>query len=318
MKVLVNHTDLDAAGVLVVCRFYGIEFDKYILVNYDEINDKDGNYVFPQKYQITKEDDIVVTDVSPSKEMYEDIKNNSHSYIIFDHHDGTAVFKDDPNVFYDGHKCGTKLYFEWITEGKRLPAILQDFINVVDIYDNYNSKSPMWERALDLNRLFYQIQLWGEKGVEKLEWFVSSQIKKLKTIANDFYFTVEEQEKIKKAKKKEEEVYLKAKMMMKVRIDNLNNKFGVVVLDKKISYVLFRLLQERKDLAYIICINSYNGISGKLSIRIQEDNDLDANCFEKFEGHKKAGGGLLSVKETVDFWGGISGRKYFEYKEKNK
>ena len=312
MKVHINHTDLDGAGVFIVTRFYNIEFDNYILTNYEDISDKNGNYVFPSKYQIQPEDDILVTDLMVSPEMYAELKT-TNSYQIIDHHSDTKTYISDPNVIFNEKKCATKLYYEWISEGKRVPAILQNFIDIVDTYDNYDDKSPLWNEALNLNRLFYQIQLWDKKGIGKLEWFISSQLRKLTSAANSFYFTEDEMIKIKKARMKEDEVLIKAKIMMKVRTDNANNRFGVVMLDKKISYTMYRILQERKDLAYIIAINSYGGINGKLHIRIQKDNDLDANDFEKFEGHGKAGGGLIGIQEAIDFFGGLRGRKYFEY-----
>jgi hypothetical protein len=310
MKILLNHADLDAVGILVINNYFNINFDRIYIINYEDIHDEDGNFILPEKYPIQENDELVVTDLSLIPDFLNYIKT-AKSFIAFDHHDETGKLPPQENIIYDKHKSGSLLYFEYITQGKRVPYKLKQFIDLVNTYDTFNDESPLWEEAQNLNRLFYKIYSYGLQPYDAVQKFITFQQKKFKnTLVESFYFSDYEKGKIAEVLKQEADIYIKAKKMIKVRKDNVGHNFGVLTLASKISITCFNLLKEYSGLSYIIVINSYKGINGKVSVRAQKHEEINVNYLTGIKGHEKAGGGQFPIDFLQDFW---ESNSYFDY-----
>jgi oligoribonuclease NrnB/cAMP/cGMP phosphodiesterase (DHH superfamily) len=298
-----THNDLDGVGSLILNEYYGYtdSFDKVYVVSYQEIVDNE-KFVFPRFFPLTEDDDLVVTDVSMVPELYAYIKNTAKSYVIYDHHDETGKIEGDPNIHYNKKKSGTLLYFEAVTEGKRVSMKLKKLVDLINTYDNYNDESPLWEEAQNMNRVFYKVYSWGLKPYPAVQKFISLQVNKVKDPKRlEFGFSDYEDQKIQEVLEKEHEILVKARSTIQRRTDNAGNNFGLVVLASKISITCYNLLKEMEDLSYIIAINAYKGINGAVSVRARKTSSIDVNNLLGIHGHEKAGGGQFPVPFLIDF-----------------
>lgn len=312
MRVLFSHNDLDGVGSLILNEFFGITFDQIHILAYDDIEDENGDFILPNSVKISKNDDVVVTDLSMKDNFYKWIKENSKSYLVFDHHDETSKHTDDPNITYSKTVCGTKLYFEYLTNGKRVLSKLKELVELINTYDNYNDESPLWEEAQNLNRVFYKVYSWGLKPTLAVQRFIRIQIGKLKSAQYvKFEYTDYEHNLIQEVIEKEQQQFEKSLKSMKLRKDNAGNLFGVIIIPTKVSITCYNLLKEVPDLKYIIAINSYKGINGKVSVRAQKKSDINVNCLKDIAGHEKAGGGTFSVDFLEKFY--EDDKAFFEY-----
>jgi hypothetical protein len=69
-------------------------------------------------------------------------------------------------------------------------------------------------------------------------------------------------------------------------------------------------LNTYKGLDYIIAINSYRGINGKVSVRAQKEGKINVNYLTGIKGHEKAGGGEFPIDFLRDFW---ESNSYLDY-----
>lgn len=304
MNILITHLDLDGVGSLILNDYYSIAFDKVVIVSYNEISTKTGEFIFPLVCKLTKDDSVTVTDIAMVPELYGYITKNSKEYIVFDHHDDTEKVKDDPNVHYRKDRSGTWIYFNHIMGGKRVPIKVQRLVDLISTYDTYDDESPLWEEAQNMNRLFYKIYIWGSKDNNiAVQKFINLQSGKLKSpLYKDFIFTDYEYQKIQEVIEQEASLLKKARVMIKKRIDNMGNSFGVIILPSKISITCYNLLKENPDMEYIVAINSYKGINGQVSVRAQKKGKVNVNFLKGIKGHEKAGGGEFDVNFLMDFW----------------
>ena len=302
-----THTDLDGIGNIIVNRYFDLRYDRECIVNYEDIETEDGQILL-SKYFLgyKKTDGVIITDLSISLKVYRYLVNKFENVFIFDHHEKTAAIAKYKNVFFDTKRSGTKIYFDWISKKKRVPKILNDFIDLVDVYDIWKLEDPLREQAEDLNRVFYRVLTYGFDDIKKYNKFIAQQIKKIKDKNNSsFFFDDYEKDKIEEAKEREESEYEKAVANMQIRDDEWRKTFIIYHGRSKISYVCSRLLEENPKIDYVLNFNTWQpfgktAISGKVSARSREGFDVTA--LKGFDGHKQAAGGAFEKSFIQKIW----------------
>ena len=160
----------------------------------------------------------------------------------------------------------------------------------------------MWGEAKDLNSVLYGLKNYkAGNEIDSNKEFIETTLRKLDLFPNEWTWLPKEKKIIQESLKREQELYDQARSGMKLRIDTKERAFGVITLGSKISLVCSRILNDNPALDYIICINSYRGINGKLSFRTKKD-DLDLNCFAGVSGHAKAAGAKVTPETADKIW----------------
>jgi oligoribonuclease NrnB/cAMP/cGMP phosphodiesterase (DHH superfamily) len=216
---------------------------------------------------------------------------------VLDHHETAKVLRGKAGCVIDETRSGTELFFDEYVGPRigRYRPIVQEFVNLVGVYDLWKLESPLWPKALDLNRVMFKYACWNAaEVVDKHERFISAMMRKL---INDkeFAFNPTELRYVEESKEKEEEAYRRALDTLKIRKDHWGRRFGVFLAWGKISITASRLLYETDyRLDYVIAVQDYNNEYGKLSIRARRGGDFYCTDLGLFGGHVEASGCTLS------------------------
>lgn len=302
--LFITHNDLDAAGSIIVSKLFSLSVTDYMFCGYDGIYDENDDEVvldIPKTY-----DRILVTDISCNAKMYKFLKEHCTTLGIFDHHPTTEAIADKPEVFWSSEKSGTEVFYDEIKKGKTAHPKWDQFVHMVSAYDLWKLEHPLREMSEDLNRLFFRILNYNNKGVYgQYKYFIDTQVSKLlDENLLSFEFDDWEQTHIEAAKEKEYKEYLAATKNMQIKVDDLGNKYIIYHGSSKVSIVCSRILAENKDIVYILNFNTYSGssrkrINGRVSAR---STGFDVTTLQGIHGHKEAGGGSFSESKLKRIW----------------
>lgn len=300
--ILFSHSDLDGIGAIIVGKLYKdkIGIDSFLSMDYG----------FEEKEETLSEllmyDRIIITDLSPSEGFFSTLIEHGKEVIAFDHHETSAYMSKHEGCVYDKTRCGTRIFWEDYVKpnfARRYPDILADFVRLVDTYDCWREDSPLWEEAVSLNSVIYAMRDYSIRNDElrSQNAFIEFTIKKITLSGMDeWYWTSREQLLIETGKRKENEQYENALSKMQVRIDNKDRTFGLIMIPSKISLVCSRILRENPAMDYIVCINCYGGVTGKLSFRTKERFNL--NEIGIAHGHPSSAGGMVTPEMAQELW----------------
>lgn len=303
-KLLCSHIDLDGLGSVLIYLYFkekriipGMDFDTYMLLDYGwERIPENINY-------IASFDEVIMADISAPKEYIDQIRTKGTYVRIFDHHLASEWLKDDPDSIWDDTRSGTRLFWEEYAKPliKRYPAVIQHLVDLVDTYDCWREDSPLWESAKDFNAVLYGFKNYNAGNeIDSNKDFIEFYLRKLDLYPNEWVWMAKEQKIIEEARRRENELFEKAKNEMRIRLDTKGRLFGLITLGSKISLVCSRILHEY-DLDYIICVNSFRGINGKLSFRSKKP-DLNLNIFAGVHGHGSAAGTQVAPETAQKIW----------------
>lgn len=289
-RLHISHLDLDGIGAIMLSRITG---KKYFECAYHKT--MSVNYDFEQDMELWAEiltyDVVHITDISVPEAYYEQLLDNCDEVMLFDHHESSAGLKKFPNVFHDTERSGTKIYFdEYIRKFySRVPSILSHFVTLVHTYDTWREESPLWDEAVNLNRVMFGMNDWQDRNpmTSYTEFFAFYEVKLAKL--KEWRWLRKEQEIIERAVWKEEQAYIKAITDMSIRVDHRGNTFAITTIASKISLVCAKFLKENEDVKYMIVVNDFKIEEGKLSIRAR-DPEFDCTLLYPFNGHKAAAG----------------------------
>jgi hypothetical protein len=303
-RFIITHSDLDMAGCLIVLEYLDIPYDRVSITNYSDYEDGGFDYDKIGEYK-----EIWYADFSPDVKSLQIIKKNNIKCKIFDHHIAqfdvlTEADKDNDNLEYhfNNEKSGTEILFDYLKQNKRLPKAIKEFVILVSTYDLWKENDPLFEKASDLNRVFWKNLDFRMDGYYKYFPFIEKMIKRLFTFKDHFRFTRLEQIGIKETRQQEKKLAQKAMDSMLVRTDCKGYKFGITKAKKKISIIAHKILLAKRELSYIIIINEWDKHLPKLSLRSKGFNLLDLNYTS---GHENACGCKNLDKEYIDgLWRG--------------
>ena len=185
--------------------------------------------------------------------------------------------------------------------------IVKRFVELVETYDLWKKDSKDWDEALDLNRVFWGLLNYGAEGYSKYNRAILHLLKKF-AYEKEFFFDPKEQLIIDNTIKKEEDAFRIAKQRLQIRQDEKGINFGLTIIDKKVSIVASRILDET-DIEYLIVINTYDKTWTKVSVRSKDS--VNVTLLSGIKGHKQAGGGTFQARHLVALWKGQ--KKFLPY-----
>lgn len=303
-SLLISHCDLDGMGspIVAICMnlgFTDIECHDYHFDLEEGVLDHLRTY-----------DKIIVADLTLNESTHRTLLAEGKIVEVYDHHDNeeTGYVKNLPGSVLDHERCGTKIFFEDYAckQKSRYPALLGDFVELINTYDLWKEDSPLWEEAFSLNRVLYKYTNYNEK-TDKLKAardFVDEQIKKIFSGAEKWFWTTYEAQAIESAKEMESVRLNQALDTMTFRIDRRGNQFGAFVLPGKISYVASKILGKYDFLDYCFICNNYRSLTGKVSAR--SNRGFDCTNLASVNGHAAAAGGLITPAEAKLFLSDIN------------
>lgn len=296
-KLLISHTDLDGHGSIALAKHFNsiLQFNSMISADYG-FEENLETWTFVKSFQT-----IIFSDLSIPKEKAEELRNEGLKVEFYDHHSKADWLKEDQDSSFDLERCGTKIFWQDYIHPRigRYPAIIDEFVELVDTYDLWKQDSPLWEKAKNLNYVLTGLKNWDEKDpILATQAFYDLFNKKVQK-QKHWEETRQELEIIEKANKREEDVYQKSMKLMQIRIDSKGRTFGVFPINSKISIICSRILQEEENLDYIVAFNTWGGLNGKLSFRSR--NGFNCNDIGVASGHDAAAGGQISIEDSFKF-----------------
>jgi len=296
-KLLVSHVDLDGHACIAIARFFNEKLKFTSMMSEDYSFEEDE-----EKWNYMKTfNTVIFSDLSMPKEKVEELRSFDIHVEIYDHHSKADWLKDDKDSSFDLERCGTKIFWQDYICPKigRYPAIIDEFVELVDTYDLWKQDSPLWEKAKNLNNILMGLKNWDEKDpIQATQAFYDLFNKKIQN-QKHWEETRQELEIIKKANRREEEVYKKSMTLIQIRVDSRGKTFGVFPITSKISLVCSRILQEEENLDYVVAFNTWGGLNGKLSFRSR--NGFNCNDIGIANGHDAAAGGQISTEDSFKF-----------------
>lgn len=307
MHLFLTHTDLDGVSPVILNRLLNVKYDFTRCINYTELWGKDNELIVdPAIFRGFNE--ITVVDISFTEDLFIFLKTLFYKYTIIDHHKTSSFLKGKKGCIIDEEGSGTKLYLDYLSEGREIPPSITEFVNLVDTYDRWKKDSPLWPKAYDLNRLFQKKINWYGKDFFRFTPFIDLWEKKLLANSDEVVFDEHDLKLIEEVKIKEDKEIAHAESHVKFFTDDKGFKYMVYYASAKISHVCDYLLGKHEDCSYIINLNSYNEkapakklINGKISARSRKG--FDVTSLNNIEGHENAGGGEMTVPQIQAFWG---------------
>lgn len=298
MKLFIHHTDLDGISCYILASYLKDKLDifDFQIADYKDFEDDQNSFPWSRLEKNENYDTIVFADITPSKKCMQLIQESNMDCIILDHHVGIYQEITDwgyakKQYFYNVEKSGTELLHDWIlSQGIETKEIIKQYVTYVTTYDLYKKDSQFWPMAESLNRLIYQMGIYGKNTpYEVFELFINSMTWKFNN-RDTFSFSSFEQTKIDQSKKKEDDIFnsfMTKKREIKTRIDKEGKYFSIIKLESKISAIASRLLERFSKLDYLIIINEYDKSKVKVSLRSKDINLLE---YEGTAGHEHACG----------------------------
>lgn len=311
MRILVSHVDSDGLGSVVLSEHFALPFDRIVMWDY-------GEELFPNNMDLLlKADEIIMADFSISKDLYDELTAKGKSIRIFDHHvnENTEWVKTTPGCVLDDSRCGTKIFFEeYVCHFvSRVRPIVREYVELVNTYDLWQKESPLWEEAMNLQRVLFKFMLWDcPDRRSAADRFFTSVKRKLESQLK-WTWTSTEIRYIQESIARENEVYRTAVRELQYRTDSKGKRFAMFRAGGKISIVADRLLREDKtQVDYVIALNYFRDFNGKVSGRSIEEV-FDCCSLGLLNGHKGAAGGTLSIEQAKAFWD--NEQMTFKYKD---
>jgi nanoRNase/pAp phosphatase (c-di-AMP/oligoRNAs hydrolase) len=301
-----SHGDLDGIFSIVLSEYFirpVAKELKYLCTDYEKIEDdidldliKNFDYIF-------------FTDISVKKELFKKLKEINPNIYIFDHHlSAWENLQEQENYFYTDKKCGTKIFFEWLTQGVRIKPIISQAVNLVDTYDLYKKKDKLFKAAKYLNYTLYNTAAFYKKDPsEKFRSFIFNQIKKFDAFF-EYKFTNFELKKIKEEEIKEKKAYEEARKKLKFRKDGNGDIYLYTESRTKVSAIASRLLDENPHAKYIAVYVTYEPKAFKISLRSSKYEVK--NLAEKWGGGGHPFAASFNFADKKDFINFINGRQH--------
>lgn len=276
--LLITHTDLDGISPIILLNLTNRKFE-YKNIEIHEVNDT-FNELFASDLSIYE--NIYVTDLTLTEEVYKQIKEKELTVKVFDHHETHLFAESYPNVTVkvnlNGRQtCGTELFFEYLKTlyPELNKPIVADYVEQVRQLDTFTFES-------DLPRHIETIR----ETIGKLD-FIKSFTKRLKKDKEHIELTAFEKRFVKL--KAEELLRYMQKKENKMFRYNIDGKIcGVVFSENNKSELGNYLSNKYPELDLIILIDA----SSRISYRTSRD-DVAVNEFASTYGgggHRKASG----------------------------
>lgn len=279
---LVTHNDLDGLSSVVLSKFFGIEFEEILVLGYEKVCSLESLMSNPNG--------IIITDLFVEEDVFNRLRSKTKYLQIYDHHISSRYLDKYDSQICDVSRCGSRIFYEEFI--MKLPHFkhndaVEKYVTLVDTYDRWQNTSPLFEDALNLNRLYSYY--YSENG------FIDSACNLLK---RDMKYSDSNIKAINSILRDENTTYDYAVRNLGIYTDSKGVQYGVFPCRLYASIICNRILTSHSSMTYIIGYYS----SGRLSLRAKPDFDLTS--LKGIRGHKLAAGGFLSQNEIVELRNG--------------
>ena len=307
---IISHNDLDGVGAIIVYKYYVEPYTNksYIFSGgHDEIDTLELDAF--NEYNL-----ILFTDIAPTEELYNVLIKLGKEVKVFDHHQSSYntllnVIKEE-DYYYSTEKCGTKIFFDELTKGRRTTKCVHQFCELVDTYDRWQEYSALWKDGKALHNILWGSVNWSAtNNLDKYEKFIINQLEKMKKGKN-FYLTAYENKLALAAEDKEREFYIKAKRDMSFRVDNEGNNYAYFECPSKTSLIANRLLKDYSQLKYIVGRGTYEDKEGTYdnSLSLRSLGETDVSIIAGLHGggghHNSSGCSIDDYEKFLQFKSG--------------
>ena len=292
-NLLITHNDLDGISPIILLKLTNQKFEYHSI----EISDIEKTFEELFKNDITKYDQIYITDLTVPKSVYEELNKRNLKVKVFDHHESHKYAKEYPyttiEVSLNGRlTCGTELFYEYLKD--IYPELnkpnIKEYVELVRQIDTYTFTDDL-PRQLDLIR-----DTFGKVD------FMKSIIKRLQKEKEHFELTTFEKRFV-KLKLNEVQRYMQTKEqeMFKYEIDG--KICGVIFAEKNKSELGNYISNKYPDLDLVILIDA----SKRISYRTRRDDVSVAEFAENYGGggHQKASGSYINPelrKQVIELY----------------
>lgn len=291
--ILISHIDLDGMGPIILREL----FNQYLHI--DEVDCRDygfeSNTTLLEHYKTF--DKILFTDISVPQEVAEELSKTSE-VVFMDHHLPARWLENRPGSFYSEDECGTSLFWNHYVKPRirRYNPVVDRVVELIDTYDCWKDTSPLWDDAVSLNYVMYssRFHVYGDKTpLAECSRFVDHMVRKIReNTTGTWEWDDGEQEIIELQKCRLGSLYTRCMDNIDVREDSAGRVFGVIQASSKISLVCSMILKNNPAFDYLVCVNSFNGVNGKISYRTRDRFDL--NTIGMAHGHASAAAGTVT------------------------
>lgn len=283
--IVFSHNDLDMSGTIINVEYKMPNIKKkYFYTNYGDIKQRVDDIEYHVKQHGNTH--CLMTDISWSTNPDELHRMCSlfHKITLIDHHlypDG--FFENYPKlkVHWDKSKSATLLAYEYF--GNNNPDLL-DLSKLIDVYDLWQIRSPLFHKAQDLNTFFWEV------GKEK---FIND------CIASGFKLPYYYESVVQDITRRCQEAVAKFENR---KLIHRSGKITVAFVDEWFNQIIIQEMQQGKD--FVINATSF----GIFKIRISAEADISSEkkdllrmalCGTKDIGHECAFS--YKMKDPVSF-----------------
>lgn len=305
----VSDSDADGMGCIILSKFFLEPICKEITYYCTASRE------LPQfDFKKAKECDIVIfTDITPPDlEFYQKIGKENNIF-IFDHHEQKEFLEKLPNVYFTTTSCGTEIYFLELTKTIRIKKSLYQFVELINIFDLFQTDSSLWREAKGLSNLLYATINWparkmGASDYQTAQKFITTQLQKINS-SKDFFFTPAEKDMIRATEEKELRYFKQAKEKLKIRTDSQGKKYGVFSCMSKLSIVSHLILAELGDrVDYIVGYAFWDKNNTKLSLRSRKGGMNMVPIAQKYGGGGHINAAAFDLKEKTKVMDFLEGK----------
>ena len=257
----ITHNDLDGAGCSIIVKNIYDYVDTYYL-DYKDVD----SFILENMY---KYKEVIVTDVTPKKDIIEEVCR-SVKLLIIDHHKTNTHLQNKSYTIYNTNKSATNLTYEW---GLTLKDNIREYEPLVKLINDYDLWLSEFKESKDLNILFTSL------GINK---FVRRFLKNA-----NVNFTECEKLIIDLENENLHLAFDEALRDHRIFKDRWDNPFCLTIAEKYNSEIGDYLLN-KLDVKYVLMVNSKKN---KISLRSKGNFDV-SNIATHFGGggHKNAAG----------------------------
>jgi oligoribonuclease NrnB/cAMP/cGMP phosphodiesterase (DHH superfamily) len=296
-SVLISHTDLDGICTPILAQHFDLPFDKVICCDYGFEDEAAAVQV------LYDSENIVVADLALTPELHDRLLAQGKFVQVFDHHESSQWLKNTPNCCWDGRRSGAKIFFDEYVKPRirRYRPVVQEFVDLVDVYDRWDLTSPLRPASEDLQRVFVKYGNWDlDNALARHDRYITAMLRKLQK--NDhFGWNNVERMYIRDAKVSEDKAYNEALAMLQIRRDNKGRRFGIFSAWGKISMTCHRMLNvDNMDVDYLVCAQTFHNKLGTMSFRSREGK-FDLTELAGVAGHKASAGAALTPEDVKRF-----------------
>lgn len=284
--LLITHVDLDGISPIILMNLTKHPFDYKMI----EISEVQETFTELLASDLSIYQNIFITDLTLTQEIYEEITKKDVNILVFDHHETHMFANTYPFVTVKVHEnnrptCGTELFYYYIKE--KYPSLNTSLIaNYVDLV----RQADTWDFT-DGNKAKHLVMIMENFGKAN---FIKSITKRLQKEKKNFELTAFEKRFV-KLKQEELERYMEKKERTMMKYNIKGRICGIVFAENNKSELGNYLSVHHPELDLIILIDA----SSRISYRTARE-DISVSEFASFfggGGHQKASGSKFNEED---------------------